>query len=168
MMKDLSDPETVKLTPSLIIEASNLELSSLHADLRNLNSYYIWHINGRLQLGWWKKKILLIQEMFWDEQGLIVDMPTPGFGSLNTGKTAWRFLAATLLWMLRLAQRSFTSYASCSWINIFGTALTKNQYIIIKRYVGHPFPNYNMILDEKKKRPPRQQRYPQNIICRIL
>lgn len=29
--------------------------------------------------------------------------------------------------------------------------LTKNQYMIIKRYVGHPLPNYNMILAEKKK-----------------
>lgn len=29
--------------------------------------------------------------MFWEEQGLIVDMPTTGFGSSNTGNTARRF-----------------------------------------------------------------------------
>lgn len=101
MMKDFNDPEKVKLASSHInSEAYNLGLSTLHAEIRTFE--FLLHLGYKSEIKTWvvkeddaKAKILkrkkMIQDMFWEEQGLIVDMPTTGFGSSNTGNTARRF-----------------------------------------------------------------------------
>lgn len=100
-MSDFNDPRKVELAAANInTETYNLGLSTLHADIRTFE--FLLHLGYKLELKSWRvqgpiKKALLkrekklIQEMFWAEQSLIIDMPRTGFGSSNTGNTARRF-----------------------------------------------------------------------------
>lgn len=101
LMKDFNDPDKVNEAKKSIDESKyRLGLSSLHAEIRSFEMFV--HLGYKLDLnkprvaGAEDKAIVekskrVIQEKFWRELGLIVDMPKQGAGNSNTGNVARRF-----------------------------------------------------------------------------
>lgn len=103
LMKDFNDPAKVNEAKSKIdINNYRFGLSTLHAEIRSFEMFV--HLGYKLDLNKSRvagpkdkeiveKKKREIQAKFWNEQGLIIDMPRQGSGNSNTGNSARRFFA---------------------------------------------------------------------------